>query len=123
MSRRISGLFILPVAALLAVTASVPTASAAGVAHGDFYYTSGADTTIGLRNAPTDKCIPFLMVGAKYGTNGTDKTARIYATRDCHQQLVVVAAGKPGRGTPWNTPDFQPTAHSVWFECDSPVVC
>ncbi|EST24374.1 hypothetical protein [Streptomyces roseochromogenus] len=123
MSHRITTLFILPIAALLAVTAGASTAAAAGVAHGDFIYMSGKDVPIGLRNVPTDKCIPLVIWGAKSGTNGTDKTAHIYATSDCHQQLVVAAAGKPGRGTGWNTPDYEPTAHSVWFECDKPDVC
>lgn len=123
MSRRTSTLFVLPIAALVTLTAGASTASAAGVAHGDFLYMSGANTAIGLRNVPTDKCIPLVMMGAKSGSNATDKTAHIYATSDCNQQLVVVAAGKPGRGTGWNTPDFQPTAHSVWFECDEPAVC
>ncbi|MFG2146333.1 hypothetical protein ACGFRG_19305 [Streptomyces sp. NPDC048696] len=27
------------------------------------------------------------------------------------------------RGTPWNTPDFTPSAHSVRFDCNSPGVC
>ncbi|KOV61261.1 hypothetical protein [Streptomyces sp. MMG1121] len=123
MPYRISTMFILPVASLLAVAVGASPAAAAGVAHGDFLYTTGHGLSIGLRNPPTDKCNPLVRDGATNGTNATDKTAHIYATSDCHQQLAVAAAGNPGHGTAWNTPDFQPTAHSVWFECDKPVVC
>ncbi|MFD7020410.1 hypothetical protein [Streptomyces sp. NPDC059928] len=123
MSHRISTMFTLSIAGLLAVTGAASPAAAAGVAHGDFLYTTAHGLQIGLRNVPTDRCNVLVRDGATNGTNATDKTAHIYATSDCHQQVAVAAPGNPGRGTAWNTPGFEPTAHSVWFECDRPSVC
>ncbi|MBD0741245.1 hypothetical protein [Streptomyces sp. CBMA152] len=123
MAHRISTLFILPAAALLAITTGTSTAAAQGVAHGDFMFTTGANQILGLRNPPTGKCLRLVMVGASSGTNATDAGAHIYATSDCQQQLTFAPPGNPGRGTAWNTPDFTPSAHSVRFDCDSPGVC
>ncbi|MEY9945205.1 hypothetical protein ABH937_002281 [Kitasatospora sp. GAS1066B] len=129
MTRRTSVLFALPIAALLAATAAVTPASAAPgeIAHGDFLFNTKSGHSLDLRNPPAGKCIKLPDEGSTDGTNLTDKTAHIFATfvsaTDCRQQLAVAGKGTPGHGTPWSTPGFNPTAHAVRFDCDSPSVC
>ncbi|MFD9902855.1 hypothetical protein [Streptomyces sp. NPDC059063] len=128
MTRRMSALLALPVAALVTATSGVTStyAAPAEIAQGEFLFTTADGRGHRMLNPPAGKCIKLPDQGSTNGTNVTNKKAHIFATyvsaTDCRQE-VASAEKNSGRGTPWSTPDFQPTAHAVRFDCDNPSVC
>ncbi|ARZ72495.1 hypothetical protein SMD11_6919 [Streptomyces albireticuli] len=123
-----SVLLALPAAALIAATSGVTSTSAAPaeVAQGEFLFTTADSHGHRMANPPAGKCIKLPDQGSTNGTNVTNRKAHIFATfvsaTDCRQELAS-AEKNSGRGTPWSTPDFRPTAHAVRFDCENPSVC